>query len=140
MKEIELNNFIALHRVVNRFDKAVAKIFEANGLTTGQFAVLEALYHKGDMTIGEVQEKILSSSGTMPLIIKNLIQREFLVKLTDPNDKRKTILHITEKGKVLMSKVFPVVKDKIVELFDPLNETKKEQLLELLKEFRGKNE
>lgn len=140
MSNIELNNFIALHRVVNKMDRTVAKIFEANGLTEGQFAVLEALYHKGDMSIGEVQEKILSTSGTIPLIIKNLEKRNLLIRFTDPNDKRRAILQITDEGESLIKEVFPFVKKAIVGMFEPLNAKKKEQLLDLLKEFRRKNE
>lgn len=138
MKDIELKNFIALHRVVNQMDRIVSRVFDKNGLSTGQFAVLEALFHKGDMTIGEVQEKILSSSGTMPLIIKNLTQREYITKYSDEKDKRKTILHLTEKGNELISEIFPEVRSVIIDMFEPIDEVQKRELLSILKDFRRK--
>lgn len=138
MKDIELKNFIALHRVVNQMDRIVSRVFDKNSLSTGQFAVLEALFHKGDMTIGEVQEKILSSSGTMPLIIKNLTQREYITKYSDEKDKRKTILHLTEKGNELISEIFPEVRSVIIDMFEPIDEVQKRELLSILKDFRRK--
>ncbi|MBL7574324.1 MarR family transcriptional regulator, 2-MHQ and catechol-resistance regulon repressor [Peptoniphilus asaccharolyticus DSM 20463] len=136
MSNLELKNFIALHRTVIKMDRILSRIFDSYGLTTGQFAVLEALYHKGDLTIGQVQEKILSTSGTMPLIVKNLEGRKLLEKFSDPNDGRRCILHITEDGMCLMQKVFPVVEDKIVEMFGHLSTEKKDELLGILKLFR----
>ena len=72
MAKTELKILIGLHRAINYIDRQSTKIFSEYQLTLGQFAVLEALHHKGDMTVGQVQEKILSSGGTMPLIINNL--------------------------------------------------------------------
>ena len=136
MKNLELNNFIALHRTVIKMDRTLSKIFDSHGLTTGQFAVLEALYHKGDLTIGQVQQKILSTSGTMPLIVKNLESRKLLERRPDQNDGRRCILHITDDGKTLMSKVFPIVEAKIIQMFSPIPLNKKQELLDILKLFR----
>ncbi|WP_235899151.1 MarR family transcriptional regulator [Suipraeoptans intestinalis] len=47
-------------------------------MTLSQFAVLEALYSKGDLTVGEVREKILSSVGTIPVIVNNLVGRGYV--------------------------------------------------------------
>ena len=56
---------IGLHRNVNTLDKKTAKIASEYHLTFSQFMVLEALYSKGDMSVGEVRERILSSVGTI---------------------------------------------------------------------------
>lgn len=52
--------------------------FKKYGLTTSQFGVLVALYHKGSLSVGEVQEKILSTSGTIPVIWNKEEQEELL--------------------------------------------------------------
>lgn len=43
-KQVEL---IAMHRIVNELDRRTVAIARKYGLTLPQFAVLEALYHKG---------------------------------------------------------------------------------------------
>lgn len=61
---------------------------KAGGLTSSQFAVLEALYNKGDLKICEIIEKILTTSGNITVVIKNLEKEEFISKYPDPEDKR----------------------------------------------------
>ena len=120
-QEIDLKILIALHRVVNAVDSKTVKLVKSYGLSLGQFAVLEALYHKGEMTVGQVQKKILSSTGTMPVIIKNLEKRQFISHKEDENDKRKRLLYITDKGRDIISKVFPKNKEIVIEYSVILN-------------------
>ncbi|MCQ4936151.1 MULTISPECIES: MarR family winged helix-turn-helix transcriptional regulator [Anaerotignum] len=135
MAKAELKILIGLHRAVNYIDRQSAKIFTEYKLSMGQFAVLEALYHKGDATVGEIQERILSSSGTMPLIINNLEKRGYLIRKTDSKDKRRCILHITPQGEEIIGEVYPRNEAKIIELMSYWTEEEKEQMVTLLKKF-----
>lgn len=137
MLKTELKILIGLHRAANRIDRQSIKLFAKYGLTMGQFAVLEALYHKGNMTVGQVQEKILSTSGTIPVIVRNLEKRQYLTRLHDEEDKRRSILHITKEGSELMAIVYPQNEEKIIEMLNMLNDSEKEQLITLLKKIGG---
>lgn len=135
MAKTELKILIGLHRAINYIDRQSTKIFSEYQLTLGQFAVLEVLYHKGDMTVGQVQEKILSSGGTMPLIINNLEKRGYLIRKTDTKDKRRCILHLTVQGQELIGQVYPRNEARIIELMSYWTDEEKEQLAILLKKF-----
>lgn len=137
--EIDLKILIALHRVVNAVDSKTAKLVKAYGLSLGQFAVLEVLYHKGEMTVGQVQKKILSSTGTIPVIIKNLEKRQLISHKKDENDKRKCILSITNKGRDLISEVFPKNKEYIIDYFKTMKESEKKEFLRLMKKLNYKD-
>lgn len=137
--EIDLKILIALHRVVNAVDSKTVKLVKSYGLSLGQFAVLEALYHKGEMTVGQVQKKILSSTGTMPVIIKNLEKRQFISHKEDENDKRKRLLYITDKGRDIISKVFPKNKEIIIEYFKNMEIDEKKEFLRLMKSLNYKD-
>jgi len=132
---VELKILIGMHRAVNKIDGRTIKIVKQYGLSLGQFAVLEALYHKGDMTVGQVQEKILSTSGTIPVIIKNLEKSGYVTHRADECDKRKCILHITDKGADLIKQVFPENKEMIINSFNNLSDNEKDELLRLLKKL-----
>lgn len=132
---VELKILIGMHRAVNKIDGRTIKIVKQYGLSLGQFAVLEALYHKGDMTVGQVQEKILSTSGTIPVIIKNLEKSGYVTHRADECDKRKCILHITDKGAYLIKQVFPENKEMIINSFNNLSDNEKDELLRLLKKL-----
>lgn len=132
MSKNELKAFIGLHRTVNKLDKEVSKIHTKFGLTLGQFAVLEALYHKGDLCVGQVQEKILSSTGTIPVIVKNLVKRDLLRQIKDENDKRKVILSLTDKGREIMDRAYPENEEVIIDFMKILNEDELESLVRIL--------
>lgn len=133
----ELKIFIGMSRALNKINRATNKVYLKYGLTSGQFAVLEALYHKGDLTIGDVQDKILSTSGTIPVIVKNLEKEGYLKKSNDENDKRRFMLHITEKGRELMDIVYPENEAIIISMMSIWNQEEQEQILNYMKRFGG---
>lgn len=136
MEDTELKILIGLHRICNETDRRTSQLAAGYGLSLGQFAVLEVLYHKGDLSVGEVQRKILSSSGTMPVIVRNLEKRGLLTKSPDGEDRRRNILHITEEGRKLIAEIFPLNKELILESLSPLSREEKDALLKLLKKLK----
>lgn len=136
MAKDELKILIGLHRTATAVDRQTARAVAAFGLTLGQFAVLEALYHKGDLTVGQVQEKILSTSGTIPLIVNNLEKRGLLERRQDSRDKRRCILHLTPAGEQLILQAMPVNERCILEKMACWSDKEKAQLLALLQRFR----
>ncbi|MGL5439146.1 MAG: MarR family winged helix-turn-helix transcriptional regulator [Filifactoraceae bacterium] len=138
---IETKILIGLHRVANLIDRETASLVLDYGLSLGQFAVLEALYHKGDLTIGAVQEKILSSTGTIPIIVGNLEKMDYIIRYKKDNDKRCTYLKLTSNGKKLISKIYPLNEKIIVNRVSLLTDREKELLLSLLLKLKEeKNE
>ncbi|MDO5026341.1 MAG: MarR family transcriptional regulator [Tissierellia bacterium] len=135
MNKIELSILIALHRNVNLIDKKTMKLVGDNSLTLSQFMVLEALYSKGDMSIGQVMEKILSSVGTISLIVDNLVKLNLITKTANPKDRRIKILSLTDKGYDLINRVAPMNEQLIIESMDKLSLSEKRELLTLLKKL-----
>ncbi|MEW9077215.1 MarR family winged helix-turn-helix transcriptional regulator [Terrisporobacter glycolicus] len=133
----ELKIFIGMSRALNKINRATNKVYTKYGLTSAQFAVLEALYHKGDLSVGEVQDKILSTSGTIPVIVKNLEKEGFLEKRNDDNDKRRFILHITQKGRELMDIVYPENEAIIISMMNIWNKEEQEEILKYMRKIGG---
>lgn len=139
MNNIELRILIGMHRNVNDIDRKTSKIVSEKGLTFSQFAVLEALYHKGDMTVGMVRNHILSSMGTIPLIINNLVKMNYVVRKSDETDRRRCIISLTEEGRNLIQDVIPKNAQMIKEYLDILTEEEKNNLLHLMKKLGVRN-
>lgn len=127
---------IEMHRMMNRIDRQTAHIAAEYDLTLSQFGVLEALYHVGDLTVGEVKEKILSSDGTIPVVVKNLEKRGMLFRKQDPQDKRKSILSLTEQGRNVISRAYPENEKMIKEQMSVWTVEEKRQISLLLRKFR----
>lgn len=127
---------IGLHRIVASIDRKTAHIAKRHGLTIAQFGVLEALYHKGDLTIGEVKEAILSSDGTIPVVVRNLEKRELISRRDDPDDKRRSILSLTPAGRDLIQQVYPQNQAMIQQELSVLSPNQKRQMVSLIKCFK----
>jgi MarR family 2-MHQ and catechol resistance regulon transcriptional repressor len=127
---------IKMHRIINQIDRQTAHIAAEYDLTLSQFGVLEALYHLGDLTVGEVKEKILSSDGTIPVVVRNLEKRGLIVRKKDPRDKRKSILSLTEEGEKVISEAYPANEEMIRDQLSVLTKEEKSQLADILNKFR----
>jgi MarR family 2-MHQ and catechol resistance regulon transcriptional repressor len=126
---------IKMHRIINRIDRETAHIAARYDLTLSQFGVLEALYHVGNLTVGEVKEKILSSDGTIPVVVKNLEKQGLLFRKQDPADKRKSILSLTEQGRALITKAYPENEAMISRELSVWSKEDKKRLAALLKKY-----
>lgn len=104
-------------------------------LTVAQFAVLEILYHKGDLKVGEIIEKTLSSIGNINVVVNNLEKQDMVKKVKCETDRRITYVKITEKGKKLMNRIFPNHVENIYKITEKLSTEEKRILIELLKKL-----
>ncbi|MDU2500931.1 MarR family winged helix-turn-helix transcriptional regulator [Finegoldia magna] len=132
--------YISMSRVINTLRRENNKLILKHNLTLGQFAVMEALYSKGRLSTGEVMEKILSTSGNIPVIVKNLEKDGFITRKQDEADKRRFILDLTDKGKYLMDEIVPENLKFMDELISLWDDDDKEELIILMNKFRRKYE
>ena len=97
--------------VLSRAHDAVAELakddVERGELSLTEFAVLEALYHRGDLTAGDVSKRVLLRSGSLTYVIDKLAQRRLLARKVCEADRRRTYLHITASGKAVMRRIWP---------------------------------
>lgn len=131
----ELRSYIGISRLKNEIDAKSNKLVKEYGLSLPQFAVMEDLYHKKDMSVGQVREKILSSSGTMPVIIRNLKKKSYLISYKDKEDKRREILSLTNEGKKLIEEIFPKNKKIIEKSFENLSRDEIKEFVKILKKL-----
>jgi MarR family transcriptional regulator, 2-MHQ and catechol-resistance regulon repressor len=135
--DLNLKALIALSRCTHDVHKKEYKTIKEGGLTVSQFAVLEILYHKGDLRICEIIDKILSTGGNMTVVIDNLVKDNLVKRCVDPKDRRVNLISITEKGRNLISNIFPIHLENINEIFSVLTTEEKKNLIGLLKKLSG---
>ncbi|WP_270567017.1 MarR family winged helix-turn-helix transcriptional regulator [Clostridium beijerinckii] len=137
LNDLNLKAIIALSRCMQSVNKRELRIIKEGGLTYSQFGVLEVLYHKGDLRVSEILEKTLSTGGNMTVVIDNLAKDNLIERRPDPNDRRASLISISEKGRKLMSGLFPKHVDNLSEIFSPLNIEEKKSLINTLKKLSG---
>lgn len=77
-------------------------------LSAAEFSVLEALYHKGPLLLGDVQRKALLSSGGITFLVDRLAERGLVERRECPNDRRARYAALTSEGVALMARIFPL--------------------------------
>ncbi len=78
-----------------------------HGLTIAEFAILEALYHRGPMLLGEVQKRILVSSGGITFLVDRLAAKGLVERRNCERDRRARYAQLTEEGETFVREVFP---------------------------------
>ena len=137
LSDLNLKLLIALSRSTQKVHKKTQRTIKEGGLTISQFAVLEVLYHKGDLRISEILEKILATGGNMTVVIDNLVKEDLVRRCVDPKDRRVNLISITEKGRQLISDIFPRHLESINEIFSVLTTEEKNNLISMLKKLSG---
>lgn len=130
-----LKLFVVLNKCTLSIGKKSEKNIKITGLTVPQFSVLEMLYHKGDLKVGDIIEKSISSVGNISLIIDNLQKLEFVEKRKCKSDGRITYVTLTEKGRNLIASMWPGHEADLANIMSVLNSEEKDTLITLLKKL-----
>ena len=78
-----------------------------HGLTLAEFAIVEALYDGGPLLLGELQRKILVSSGGVTYLVDRLEEKELVERRACPGDRRARYAALTPAGEAFVARVFP---------------------------------
>ncbi len=137
-KENSINGMlvVGLLRTQNQLKKIGATRFSEHGLTSTQFSVLELLYHKGPLSIQQIIEQVLSTSGNMTVVVRNLEKGQFIKKRQDMSDQRKWLIELTDLGKEKIEAIMPEHLKDLEALFEGLTEKEKQTLILLLQKIR----
>src|SRR5215212_2379591 len=104
---------IALTRAIQAVERGVRPHLTESGLGLTEFAVLEVLYHKGALTLGELRDRILVTGASTTYVVKKLEERGLIRRRTSAEDQRVVFGELTPKGRGLMDKVFPAHVDRL---------------------------
>src|SRR5260370_28568548 len=76
------------------------------GLGFSDFAVLEALLHKGPTPVNTIGALVHLSSGSITAAIDRLQRKSLVERCTDPSDRRARVVHLTAAGRKLIECAF----------------------------------
>lgn len=105
----------------------------SHGLTEGEFSVLELLYHKGPVLLGEIQRRVLVSSGGITFLADRLAEKGLVERRECPSDRRARFAALTEAGEKMLSEIFPVHARRIAAASSGLTREEQAQATALLR-------
>jgi len=126
-----LNAYTKLMRAAESVTARTTRILATSNLTISQFGILEVLFHKGSLCQRELAAKILKSTGNITMVIDNLEKHNLVRRERAHDDRRFITIHLTQSGRLLIEKVFPLIMAAIVKEMGILQESEQEELAKL---------
>ena len=134
-RAVTLKLWVVLSRAYTAVLKHVEADMNRHGLTPGEFGVLEALHHKGPLQLGDVQHKVLVSSGGMTYLVDRLERQGLVERRDNPDDRRARYAALTPAGDALMARIFPEHAAAIERALNGLTQEEKVTATALLKQL-----
>src|ERR1700693_3709287 len=120
------------HRALNQIAE---RSIEEAGLCLTDFAALEALLHKGPLTITQIQSKVPLALGSMTAAVDRLEKKGLIMRTLASDDRRVKVLKLTPEGKRTVEKAFSRHAAELESAMAVLNASEKRQLHVLLKKL-----
>lgn len=95
-------------------------IFESFNLHRGQSPLLNKLAESGGINQKELANRMNISPATLTRMVQNMEKNDLVIRHTDSNDQRKTIIRLTDKGIRVRSQIqkkMAVIDNKIFKKF-----------------------
>ena len=70
------------------------------------FAVLEALLHKGALPVNEIGKKVLLTSGSITVAVDRLEAKGLVERRAHGSDRRAKVVHLTKEGKRMITRAY----------------------------------
>lgn len=134
-EERSLRLWIALARCYSTVAREVSARITEYGLTAPQFGVLEALYHLGPLSLGELAGKLLVTGGNITYVMDRLETQGLVLRDRTGPDRRVVVARLTPAGVALIDEVFASHAAFISGLTDPLTPQEQATLRTLLKKW-----
>ena len=106
---------------------------EDTGLGLTDFAALEALLHKGPLTITEIQSKVPLALGSMTAAVDRLEMKGLILRTPSREDRRAKVLKLSPKGRAVVEAAFRRHAADLETVMAVLDLREKRQLHDLLK-------
>jgi MarR family 2-MHQ and catechol resistance regulon transcriptional repressor len=103
----DLKTITILFRATRTLEDIIKREVESYGISLSEFMVMEALFHKGTLSVNEVLSKILIPNSSMSYVIDQLLTKGLIEKNRDFDDHRIYRLNLTEAGTRFMKKIYP---------------------------------
>lgn len=115
-----LKLWVVLARAYSAIAREVETDIGRHDLTTTEFGILEALHHKGPLLLGEIQRKVLVTSGGITYLVDRLVAKGLVKREPSPDDRRARYAVLTPAGARLIGRIFPPHAEFLTEIMGTL--------------------
>ena len=98
--------WLVLWKAAQAVEAYAKKSIEHLEICGSDFAVLEALLHKGPLPVNEIGRKVLLTSGSITVAVDRLETKGLVERRASGTDRRARIVHLTKEGRKLITRAY----------------------------------
>ena len=99
--------WVVIARAYRAMESFVEHSVASLGIGLSDFMILEALLHKGPMTMTALCDAALLANASMTSAIDRLEEKKFVERATDKTDRRARLVQLTPDGTALIKRLYP---------------------------------
>ncbi len=130
-----LKLWVVLARAYSAMAARVDADIAQYGLTTTEFGILEVLRSKGPLLLGEIQRKVLVTSGGITYLVDRLLAKGLVRREPSPSDRRARYAVLTPEGRELIERHFPAHAEEVVRAVGGLSAVEQVEATALLRKL-----
>ena len=134
MENLEEIIFYTLESAIKTYRQLAQRNITASGLdmTVDQWLIMKVVLENRELKQNEIAEKVFKDAASVTRIIDLLINKEYLSREVHSNDRRRTQLKLTSKGKSILSKVQVIIEKNRALALKGISENKIKDMSKLL--------
>ena len=111
MERLEEVIFYKLESAIKTYRQLAQRNITRSGfdITVDQWLIMKVVLDKEELKQNEIAEKVFKDAASVTRIIDLLINKEYLVREVHGNDRRRSQLKLTSKGKSILAKVQVII-------------------------------
>src|SRR5437667_7910629 len=98
--------FLVLWKAARAVQAYAEKSVSELEMCGSDFAVLEALLHKGPLPVNEIGRKVLLTSGSITVAVDRLETKGLVERRAHGTDRRARIVHLTKEGRKVITRAY----------------------------------
>ena len=131
--------FLVLWKAANAVQSFAGESISELEMCGSDFAVLEAVLHKGPLPVNEIGKKVLLTSGSITVAVDRLETKGLVERRAHGTDRRTRVVHLTKSGRKLITRAYADHAADLERLVSTsLTRTERETLMRLLKKIGHK--
>lgn len=123
---------VALRRVIRATDLHSKHLAKTTGLTAPQILLMQTIRDKGEVTIGELANKVSLSQATVTSILDRLEKREMVYRERSKEDKRKVHAYLTDQATDILKEAPIPLQEHFTRQFGDLQEWEQTMIISSL--------
>ncbi|HEV7684823.1 MAG TPA: MarR family winged helix-turn-helix transcriptional regulator [Pyrinomonadaceae bacterium] len=98
--------FLVLWKAANAVQSYAEESISELEMCGSDFAVLEALLHKGPLPVNEIGKKVLLTSGSITVAVDRLQTKGLVERRAHGTDRRARVVNLTREGRKLITRIY----------------------------------